>query len=152
MKHTILLLLFSYAAFVSAQTRKKTYKFPECDTTNVFYFENVYSSEIRILQITADEITDWIKKNHTDTILKIGSEFCFVFDNRKGVCCIRLAIFDSTKAKLDDFTPLILRLKEYPKFKELANKCIKPKVLWCVPIHDKEKNKYMFELLPSIDD
>jgi hypothetical protein len=128
-----------------AQGRKKVYNFPTCNNTDDNSIENIFNTD---LTITDEEITDWVAKNAPDTMLRSPANLFFVFETKKGACCKRLEVPDSLKAKASNFTLLITKLKEYPKFKELADKCEKPKLLEVVVIYSRPDKKYTVGLLP----
>ena len=130
---------------IFGQGNKKTFLFPKCDTLEYSKHDVTLSTD---LNCSNNQITDWLNKNSSGKILSDSAVFYFVFDNKKGVCCKEFTVKDSTKANMKDMVALILKLAEYPEFKQLAKRSSKSKILGGEVSYDKTKNEYRIKLVP----
>ena len=112
-----------------------------------FKYDRILNKEIKS---SDDEITDWLKKNSSGKTLGACLEFNFILDNKNGVCCKKIIVFDSTKTNLKDLTYLILKLTDYPEFKQFAQNSTRTNFLSGMVYYDKSKNEYKIALIHII--
>ncbi len=146
MTRTLFILLLT-SNLLFGQSKEKLYKLPDCDTTRFGWLNEFTSDQF---PISDKDASDWLNKNYSGPPIKTSADFLIVFRNNKNVCYRHLIITDSTKADINDFSPLIDKFLSYPAFADLGKKHDEPIAIECI-IHKGTGQSIGVTFLPLIN-